>query len=99
MDAGHPFDTVAGSACKRMASMHALAIELTRMVRLAGALAQAGREIDLTGLERRVGLLCAQSLDLEPAAGRDMCPKLVELRQAIDTLAGSILARHPLPSD
>ena len=70
--------------------MRALAGDLARMVRLAGALAQAGRDVDLTGLERQVGLLCAQSLDLEPAAGRNMRASLVELRRAIDTLAENI---------
>ena len=44
-----------------IAAVHALAAELTNTIDLARALAESGRAIDLTGLDRRVGLLCAIS--------------------------------------
>ena len=83
MHAGHPSAIVAEPACPRMATLKSLAADLNRILRLADALVQAGRPVELGGLDRQVGLLCAQSLDLEPPGGRDMRPSLMELRHQL----------------
>ena len=70
---------------------------LTRTIDLARALAEAGRAIDLAGLDGQVGLLCAKSLDLPPDQGRAVRPRLIELSEAVATLA-RVLSEHTEPS-
>jgi len=53
---------------------------------LARGMAAAGRRVDLAGLDRMVGRLCARSLDLPPEDGRRMRPALCALVAEIDTL-------------
>ena len=53
---------------------------------LAAALAEAGRRLELEGLDRMVGLLCAQALDLPPALGHAFRPRLVGLLEDLDAL-------------
>jgi hypothetical protein len=54
-----PMDTPADA-------VRAYAEQLTRLVDTARALVDSNREVDLTGLECEIGLLCAKSLDLPP---------------------------------
>ena len=49
--------------------------------------------IDLTGLERQVGLLCAQSLDLPPDEGRRVRPRLLALSGSMEVLSRALAAR------
>jgi hypothetical protein len=72
-----------------------LAEKLTHMLGVARALAESGRAIDLAGFEQDVGLLCAKSLDLPPAAGREMRPHLVALSGAVELLSRVLATRHP----
>ena len=81
----------------RANAVHALAEELTQTVVLARALAESGRTIDLTGLDSRIGLLCAKSLDLPLEEGRRLRPRLVTLSTAIEALS-RVLSRSPAPS-
>ena len=67
---------------------------LARTLGLAGALVEAGRRIDLAGLDLQVGLLCARALDLDPEEGRLVRAELVALRESVDALA-ALLARPP----
>ncbi len=53
--------------------------ELARTICIARALVEHGRTVDLAGLDRGVGLLCAKTLDLAPEAGRTARPHLVSL--------------------
>src|ERR1700722_16193147 len=62
-----------------IAAVRALAEELTGTVSLACALAESGRTIDLAGLDRRIGLLCAKALDLPSDEGRRVRPRLIAL--------------------
>lgn len=78
-------------------AVHALADELAKTIGVARALAEAGRVIDLTGLDSRIGLLCAKSLDLPPEQGRTMRPRLIELSDAVAALA-RVLSEHAVPS-
>ena len=59
-------------------------------VRIARALVQAGRQVDLGGLDRMVGLLCARVLDLPPEQGRTLRPRLLALLAELDELNGAL---------
>ncbi len=52
---------------------------LARTIRMARALADARRPIELAGLDGMVGLLCARLLDLDYAEGRSLRQRLVVL--------------------
>jgi hypothetical protein len=69
-----------------MRSVLALADGLAKTLRIAKALLQSGREIDIAGLETMIGLLCARALDLPPEHGRAVRPELIALRKETDQL-------------
>jgi hypothetical protein len=69
-----------------MAAVEGLAGQVAGTLRLAAALAQGGRRLDLTGLDRMVGRLCAQALDLPPAEGRMLRLRLIALLGELDAL-------------
>jgi hypothetical protein len=73
-----------------IAAVSALADELLRMVGIARALAEAGRVVDLTGLDRQIGLLCAKALDLPPDDGRRVRPRLIALSGAMQALTRAL---------
>jgi hypothetical protein len=75
------------------AAVRALAEELTGTIGLARALAESGRSIDLTGLDRRIGLLCAKALDLPSDEGRRVRPRLIALSGSMESLSQALLAR------
>jgi hypothetical protein len=79
------------------AAVHALAEELAQTVGVAQALAESGRVIELTGLDERIGLLCAKSLDLPSADGRRLRPHLIVLSAAIEALS-RVLSERDAPS-
>jgi hypothetical protein len=64
-----------------------LADRLTRTMAVARALISAGRTVDLRGLEDGVGLLCAQTLDLELADSRPLLPAMLEVAAQVDRLS------------
>ncbi len=74
------------------ASLDAGIAALEGMLRVALALAQAARPIDLAGLDQRVGRVCAQALDLPPAEGRALRPRLAGLLAGIEALAAQLAA-------
>ncbi len=65
----------------------ALADAIASTLRLARALAGAGRKVDLAGLDAPIGLLCAKSLDLSPEEGRQMRIMLVGILEEVDALS------------
>jgi len=73
----------------------ALADGIAATLRVARGLALAGRPVDLTGLDGMVGVLCARALDLPPAEGRCLRPRLAELLTELDTLGAAL--PNPLP--
>ena len=79
-------------------AVRALAEELTKMIGIALALVVAGRQIDLTGLDSQIGLLCAKTLDLPPEEGRKVRPRLVALFGSAEELARALAKRSPRPS-
>ena len=64
-------------------------------VNVAAGLAAGGRRVDVTGLERSVGLLCAKALDLPPGEGRTACALLFSLLNRIDALGVALRATDP----
>jgi hypothetical protein len=65
------------------------------MARLARAMLEASRTVDLTGLDDGIGRLCAAALDLPPAEGRQLRPTLEALRCELERL-DALLARSAL---
>ena len=63
---------------------------LRRTASLARALAEAGRPVDLAGLDGQVGLVCARALDLPPEEGRLMRDELQALLSELDALAATL---------
>jgi hypothetical protein len=72
-----------------------LADELLKIVGIAHELVEAGGTVDLTGLDRRIGLLCAKSLDLPPDEGRRVRPRLIALSGSMEALSRALTARAP----
>jgi hypothetical protein len=72
----------------------ALADGLAKTLRIAKALLQSGRTIDLMGLEMMIGLLCARALDLPPEHGRAVRPELMTLRNETDALIALLAERE-----
>ncbi len=64
----------------------ALCDAVTRTVGIAHVLIKSGQQVDLTGLDRGIGLLCAKSLDLPPAMGRSLRPRLAAVLQKLDEM-------------
>lgn len=79
---------------RNMAHVTALADAITRMLRLSRELVGSGRMVDLTGLDRAIGLLCAKALDLQPEFGRALRPRLAALLTDLDRMA-TALDGHP----
>jgi hypothetical protein len=76
-----------------LANARRLAAAIASTLRMARALATAGRSIDLSGLDGAVGLVCAKSLDLPPDEGGQMRDTLIALLQELDTLGDALQAR------
>ena len=80
-----PFDDAKFDADAIQAAI-AMAEGLARMMCIARILVENGRTIDLAGLDRGVGLLCAKALDLPVTGGRAVRPSLVAVLSQADTL-------------
>ncbi len=63
---------------------------LMRTMLIARLLVANGRTVDMAGLDRGVGLLCAKSLDLSPEGGRNVRPHLVNLLAELDALGAAL---------
>lgn len=77
--------------------VEALADGVARTVQMARKLAEVRRRVDLAGLDRMVGLLCAKMLDLPLDQGRRLRPRLAQLQQELDGL-DRVLAEPYLPA-
>lgn len=87
------FDT-AKSDRARLAQIREMALGLSRMMELALILARSGRKIDLAGLDRSIGPLCAQALDLPPELGRELVPVLQQQIAALDQITELIKSQR-----
>lgn len=66
-----------------------------QMVRVANAITQTGRPVNLNGLENCVGRLTASVLDLDPPQGRLLRPALEVLVRNLNKLEHSTRSRAP----
>ena len=78
-----------------VAAQHALAEQVRNTVAIARALAGMGREVEIVGLDRMVGLLCAKTLDLPPDDGRAARPGLSAILAEIELLNATLRAKAP----
>ena len=72
------------------AAVHAALDLVSSTIAVASGLADAGRAVDLTGLDCAAGTLCAQILDLPPQEGFAFRAALIELDAKIATLSSVI---------
>jgi len=96
--ANDPGDTAPAqrqAAVSPLAATAALADGVFSTLRVARALAESGRRIDVDGLDRLMGLLCAKSLDLPPEDGRRMRLTLLEMLDDVDALSHALRAAPP----
>lgn len=80
-----------------IASIRSFIEDLRNAIKVAHTLLAAERTIDLSGFDRQVGLLCAQTLDLPPEQGRALCDDLTALLAAADALTAALATPGPAP--
>ncbi len=73
----------------------ALADAISGTLRLARALVQAKRRVDLTGLEAEAGRLCAACLDLPPEQARALRPHLLAVLGDLDAVEAAMRGAAP----
>ncbi len=66
--------------------------DLASQVAVADGRARQGQPIDLAGFDARLGLLCAQVLDLPPDQGRSIRAALAGLRDGIEQLTATLIS-------
>jgi hypothetical protein len=76
-------------------AVEALADGLAGLLRAAVALVGTGGAVDLEGLDRMTGLVCARALDLPPDHGRRVQPQLIALRTDLDVLSAALACTPP----
>jgi hypothetical protein len=77
-----------------LVELRAYADGVAQMLGVARGLVDAGRAVDLAGLEDQVGLLCAKALDLPRDEGRTMRGELVALLARLDGLGVALRRAH-----
>ena len=78
-----------------VAAQHDLAEQVRKTVAIARALAGMDREVEVIGLDRMVGLLCAKTLDLAPDQGRAARPGLLAILAEVELLSATLRAKAP----
>jgi hypothetical protein len=69
-----------------MAATLAFCDAIARTIAIARKMLDAGESVDLTGLDNGIGLLCAKTLDLPPAMGRALRPRLTAVLDALEDM-------------
>lgn len=77
-----------------LAELRAYADGVAQTLGVARGLVDAGRAVDLAGLQDQVGLLCAKALDLPREEGRAMRGELVALLARLDGLSVALRRAH-----
>ena len=81
-----------GPPTSQLSELRSFLDTLLNEVTVARSLIEADRAVDLTGLDRRFGLLCAKALDLPPEDGRALRPDLIGLLALVDALIANLAA-------
>ncbi len=79
------------AASAPLRELRAFADGVTQTLGVARGLVEAGRYVDLGGLEDQVGLLCAKALDLPPEEGRALRDELLALLARVEALSVALL--------
>ena len=79
----------------RVAATRARAQSLMATLRLARTLVEAGRPVDLAGLDDQMGGLCATVMDLPSVQGNSLRDDLITLRADVEALHTALQARPP----
>jgi hypothetical protein len=80
----------AAAAFDGRARVNGLALRLSRTIGVARALVRGGRQLDLTGIDDGVGLLCAKILDLPDQEARTMLPALLDVLGQVEALQAAL---------
>lgn len=81
-----------------LATVRACLEQLGRTLGIARSFVQAGKQVDLTGLDAEMGYVCARTLDLPPDEGLGLRPVLIGLRAELDILSSALTTRAPPPA-
>ena len=73
---------------QRLVEQHAEG--LLQTLRLARAMVQADRPVELNGLNEQAGLLCAKMMDLPPEIGRQLRPRLIVLLAEVEAVTAAL---------
>ena len=68
---------------------------LLKTLRLARAMLEAQRTVELEGLRDHAGLLCAKVMDLPPELGLTVRPRLLLLLAEVDAVTGVVRNQDP----
>jgi hypothetical protein len=71
--------------------------DMSNTVAIIRRLVENGRAVDLTGLDNRMGLLCAMTLDLPSELGRALRPELIRLLGEVDAVSTVLSPRSHNP--
>lgn len=71
--------------------------DMHNTVTIVRRLVEDGRPVDLAGLDRQIGLLCAKALDLPAEQGRGLRPGLIDLLAEVDTVAAALASQAATP--
>ena len=74
----------------RIKRVEAMSLGVSATVRTARGLAEAGRPIDVAGLDRMVGVLCAHVLDLSHYESRGFRERLRGIGGELDGLVAAL---------
>ncbi|TQF81291.1 hypothetical protein FK498_05380 [Elioraea sp. Yellowstone] len=80
---------------ERAATIGMIAETMRSTVTVARALVDAGVRIDLAGLEREIGDLCADAIALPRVLGRELIGPLTSLRDEIAALERTLMDAPP----
>jgi hypothetical protein len=86
-----PFDA-AQDERDRCIAVEDMIDSVAAMMRVARALLQNRRQVDLGGLEHDVGRLCAAALDLPFEQGQKIRPRMASLLSELDALSAALAA-------
>ncbi len=80
------------SSSDRFAAVGVMITSVSATLQLTRSLVVAGRKVDIEGLDRIVGILCARALDLPADEGRLVRPYLAVMLMELDALSVAINA-------
>lgn len=81
----------------QLAAVQGCLAQFSRTLVVIRNLMQAGRYVDLTGLDAEMVLVCTRALALPPEEARSLRPVLLSLREELGVLAAALPVRETPP--